>query len=248
MRRTSLVTLLTLFGICPVVAEADLVLPGTLPLTAASATENRLTLEVYLGAPGGGGIFLGSDTTDLSGSTQIDVRLDGTNNPISIEFLSGSMSGSYWEILGVPGVGDITGTNTGATISTASPPGLSTVTGGVYPAAEQQLIVNQGTVEVGPGVATIDLSSPPIVGSGTGNGSLAVTPTGNPNEFTVRTETPILFAEQVIDSPAVFLQVSGTVVSQGTLAAVPEPSAGLLLLLVACIGGGVKWCRLHFRR
>ena len=205
----------------------------TLDLLPLSATENTLRITLLVG-----GMAVGFDDTDLSGTMDVSLEIDATNTVTAFRMTGGTFAGTDWTIPLGGGL-EVNATGTGGTFIT---PGMmaSPVPGTSYDAAEHDIIINQGIVNA-PG-AMFDFSQPgeALTESGTGMGSLVLTPTANPQEFDLRVDFPLSFISDI--DATTQLQIVGTVVGQGVVA-VPEASSFVMLSVIVGGGGLVRMRR-----
>jgi len=228
-----MVASVALTAICSLSAPAALV-TTSLDLVPAGEGVNRLDVVVSAG-----GSQLGSDTTDLSGNMLIELDLDLSGAVSEFQMLGGSYTGTDWAIA-IPDAGSLTAQNTGGTFET--PDGLSAVTGSEFTGSDHNVVADQGLVTLGSETVVQDLEVDPLRIPGTNTGKLILTPSGAPREFDVRLELPVSFSGPV---PGATLGLSGNIIAEGSVTAVPEASGVLLLSL---IGGGAGLFEARRRR
>ena len=216
----------TVLGMASSRVHADLVVNTVLALTPPSASENRMSISAT------SNVGSAATTADVSGTMNVALTFDNSLSLSDLTFNGASMGVNDF-LLNFGGVvGSVNATGVSATIT--SPGGSQPVIAGKFDATQHNVAVMSGTLSGLGGLLVINLGPNQPSGSGMGQGSVQLTPTANPNEFTAQVTLP--FALTDTTSLALIsgnLSLAGTLVGSG-LVTVPEPSAAIFLSLVGC--------------
>jgi predicted enzyme related to lactoylglutathione lyase len=206
---------------------------GTLTLVPATAIENRLTVTITANASGI--TASDSDTTDVSGTLSAELNTDPTGATSEFTLQGGNLAMTDMDFnlraLGFISVATINTSGMGGTATTITPPGLVTpsVSGGTFDASLHRMLINEGAITgelTIPGDPVVPINenfaTSPVEGTGSGTGSLTVTPgtvTETHRLFAVTMTLPVDFTDnQTISGTPVTIRVQGTIKATGTIA------------------------------
>ncbi len=221
--------LTTIVGLAQVSADIG---GGTLTLLPATASVNRLTVTIT--ATANGITASDSDTTDVSGTLNVnlDTTPTGATSAFTIEDGTLAMTDMNFNLRAFfLSVATIATSGMGGTGYTITPPGLATptVTGGTFDASRHRFSINQGAITgqlTIPGEPAVPINenftNTPVEGVGIGTGNLTVTPgtiTQTHRVFSVTTSLPLDFTEnEIISGTPVTIRVQGNIKATGTIA------------------------------
>jgi hypothetical protein len=145
------------------------------------------SIEITLAPPV---LDLSSDTTDLSGSLEVELEIDPDGDQVSaLTIINGSATGTPLSLSASTffvGSYDFNSTEIGAAIETPAPPGAVDPATGEFDASEHSLSVNSGTLSGSISIPLLsidemvdfDFAAVPFGGAGAGTGTVLLTPTG----------------------------------------------------------------------
>jgi hypothetical protein len=145
------------------------------------------SIEITLDVPAVG---LSSDTSDLSGSLEIELEIDPDSDQVSaLTIINGSATGTPLSLSASSflfGNYDFNSTEIGAEIETLAPPGVVDPATGEFDASEHSLTVNSGTLSGSISIPLLDIdeivdfdfAALPFGGAGAGTGTVVMTPIG----------------------------------------------------------------------
>ncbi len=227
----SLLAAAALLTLSAVLAKA---LPGsgTLTLTPATTTENRLSVKITATASG----MTASDTqyTNISGVLDIILNADPQNGATTVFTILGgnvAMTDMAFNLkAGFISVAKINTSGMKGTAFTAVPPGVVTPTGtgGTFNASQHRVRINEGAIT---GTVTIpfqpstpinaNFADSPVEGPGQGTGVLTVvlgTASATNRNCAVTMTLPVDFTDsQDLDGTPVSITVKGTIKATGTI-------------------------------
>lgn len=132
-----------------------------------------------------------SDTTDLTGSLEVELDIDPDNDQVSaLTIINGTATGTPLSLSASTffvGSYDFNSTSIGAVIETPSPPGAVDPATGEFDASEHSLTVNNGSLSGSISIPLLgvddmvdfDFAALPFGGAGAGTGTVVLTPAGS---------------------------------------------------------------------
>lgn len=194
-------------------------------LAATASSQSILLDQLGLDPPGGGVNRLsvtiatnqiGSDTevANVTGSVQgnLDFQIRGNAlEPVGFTFTGGDVFLSDLNFSFLFGAVHVTTTGLAATPSTVDPP--STISMGSFAASDHQLTIDRGTINAAGSI--LDLTTSPILATGTGTGTVTLQNAGGNLWQTIFT-IPVAFSETfLVTNVPIVGTVTGTISGSG---------------------------------